>query len=80
VFFTTVGKAIAGGICAFNLMRLAMALLADQAGPRIWVGTFGFVTPGEVIRSSLLWIVLGVGVGILAEVSKRMLQVSDNEE
>lgn len=71
MFFTKLGRVIAWLMVIVGSFRMVLALaIIFTTGQNMSPRYLGSKTTGEVIDASLLYILIGVAVGVVAEISR----------
>lgn len=71
VFFTMLGRIVAWLLLVFGCLRVALAVaVVSTTGESTYERYLGSSTTGEAIDGGLLYIVLGIALGVIAEISR----------
>lgn len=78
MFFTKVGLVIAWLLVIAGVLRAGMGFyLAGENDPALISRYLGSHTTGEAIDRGILYVLIGVSVGIVAEISRSVAAKSD---
>ncbi len=71
MFFTKAGRVIAGLLVFAGALGVLMGLLARYTeDPALAADVLKGRSPGSLINAATYWLVLGLGLGILTEISR----------
>jgi hypothetical protein len=81
MFFTKFGAIIAGLTVVCSLFQIVVGFaVAIFGSPEMAAGILGGRTTGRAINQGMLWLVVGLALGMLAEISRSVAASSEGNE